>query len=90
MTKRQLALLRFIQGYQEAKGGVSPLFREAAVGIGLTAASKATVSRELDRLQRFGRLHRLANRDQAIEVLRPVAIPRAPDGRPLYFVEVRG
>ncbi len=89
-TKRQMDALRFIRGYQLAKGGVSPFFREIAVGIGLSPLSKSTVSDLLDSLEERGHARRLPNREQAIEVLTDIPIPRAPDGAPLYFVEIGG
>lgn len=83
MTAKQLALLRYICGYQEAHGGVTPSFRDCAFATGQAFSG---VARNLDRLAKWGYLRRLSNRARAIEVLRPVPVPRAPDGAPLYVV----
>lgn len=84
VTGRQLAALRFITGYLQAHDGVSPTLDEISHGIGLGRRSSA--ARLLDCLEERGRIRRLPRRQQAIEVLAPVAVPYAPDGAPLYFV----
>jgi SOS-response transcriptional repressor LexA len=86
-TKRQLDTVRFIRGYQLAKG-YSPSVQEIAVGIGLSPVSKATVSELLDGLAERGHVRRLLNRVRAIEVLTDIPVPRSPEGEPLYFVGV--
>ncbi len=83
LTPRQQDLLRFVIGFQEAKG-FSPSFKEIAIGIGLK--STAQVSRQLDALEERGAIRRLIDRARAIEVLEPIAIPRSPNGAPLYLV----
>lgn len=83
LTPRQQDLLRFVIGFQEAKG-FSPSFKEIATGIGLKGT--AQVSRQLDALEERGAIRRLVGRARAIEVLVRIAIPRAPDGSPLYIV----
>ena len=85
LTPRMLALLRYVQGYQEAHG-ISPDYEEMVAGTGV--ASKSRIGAKLDALEERGHIRRLRNRARAIEVLRPVSIPRDPDLRPLYFVEV--
>lgn len=82
--EQQTALFRFIVGYQLAHGGVSPSFDDMADGIGI--ASKGSTSLLIEFLEDRGCLRRLPRRARAIEVLTPVAIPRAPDGAPLYVV----
>ncbi len=84
LTPRQQDLLRFVIGFQAAKG-FSPSFKEIAKGIGLKGC--AQVSRQLDALEERGAIRRLIDRARAIEVLEPIAIPRSPDGAPLYFVK---
>jgi SOS-response transcriptional repressor LexA len=85
MTSAQLALLRFIQGKLEATG-IAPSYCEMRDGIG--AKSKQCIADRLRALEEQGRIVRLRKRARAIEVLRPVSIPRDPDGRPLFFMEV--
>lgn len=84
VTGRQLDVLRFIVGYQQANGGVSPTLQEIGQALGITRRSG--VWRLLDCLEERGRIRRFRHRQQAIEVLAPVPVPRAPDGAPLYFV----
>lgn len=80
-----MQLLRFIRGYQLALG-YSPSFREMAVGIGLSPRAKQPISTLLDELQRRGLARRLYNRTRSIELLAKPAVPRAPDGAPLFVV----
>lgn len=82
---RQMQLLRFIRGYQLAKG-YSPSFREMAIGLGISPRAKQTISTLLDQLQRRGLARRLYNRTRSIEVLAKPAVPFAPDGAPLFPV----
>lgn len=84
LTPRQKDLLRFVIGFQEAKG-FSPSFKEIATGIGLKSTGQ--VARHLDALEERGAIRRLIDRARAIEVLVLIAIPRAPDGTPLYFAK---
>lgn len=84
LTRRQQDLLRFIAGYQRAHDGISPSYAEMAKGIG--APSNSVVAWLIDKLEQRGHLRRLRNRYRAIEVMTPVAVPRAPDGAPLFAV----
>lgn len=88
MRRPAISLLAFIQGYQEANGGITPSYTDMALGMGLTAKSKATVNRYVTELEREGWISRMKNRARAIQVLRPVSIPRDWAGRPLYFVRL--
>lgn len=85
-SRRQLSVLRFVQGYQLAHHGVSPSLREIAEGVG--TLNKKAVWRVLRQLERLGAVRRLFNRERAIELLVPVAVPRAPDGAPLFHIPV--
>lgn len=82
----QMHLLRYIAGHIEARDGVSPTLRE--IGAATERSSKGSLSDMLCRMEDRGLIRRLHGRACAIEVLRPVSIPRAPDGAPLYFVKV--
>ncbi|MFA6219626.1 MAG: hypothetical protein WC692_07575 [Erythrobacter sp.] len=83
LTLRQQDVLRFIIGFQQAKG-FSPSFREIAQGVGNRAVSR--VALHLDVLEERGAIRRLASRARAIEVLVQLPIPHASDGAPLYHV----
>lgn len=85
-TERQMALLRYLYGYQLAHGGVSPTVRECARALGLDHKSNA--HRLLVALEERGLLRRLPGRPRAIEILHPPAIPTI-DGAPLYAVPLR-
>ena len=86
LTRRQAETLRYIVGYQLAHGGVSPSYGEIMRALRLP--SKSTVLRLLKALAERGRIRRLPRKERAIEVLHPIAIPRAPDGAPLYAVMI--
>lgn len=85
-TPRQLELLRYIAGYQEAHGGVSPSFAECRDALGLK--SKGHLAQFMDCLEERRLIRRACQRARAIDVLHKPAIPRAPDGSPLFFVGV--
>lgn len=85
-SARQMDALRFIRGYQLAHGGVSPTLTTIMAGIG--CPSKGCLHRFLVLLERAGLLRRAKHRQQWIEVLTDIPVPRAPDGAPLYFVRV--
>lgn len=89
MTAKQLALLRYICGYQEAHG-YSPSYAEMRDAMGLR--SKSGIHRFLASMEERGlialptkRGTRWALLPRAIEVLRPVPVPHAPDGAALYM-----
>ena len=86
LTAKQAEALRFIAGYIEAKG-CAPTYEEIAAAIGVRA--KSGVFRLTEGLRQRGAVTWHPNRARSIEVLRPVTIPRAPNGAPLYFVEVQ-
>ena len=88
LTRRQAETLRYIVGYQLAHGGVSPSYGEIMRALRLP--SKSTVLRLLKALAERGRIRRLPRKARAIEVLHPIAIPRAPDGAPLHQVFIEG
>ena len=79
-------VLRYVRGYLEAHDGISPSFQNICDALGIN--SKCKISRKLDALERAGALRRLRGRGRAMEIPEPVAIPRTPDGQPLYFVRM--
>lgn len=77
-------VMRFIAGYNAATGGLGPTYQEIGNAIGIR--SKGHVSRILAQMEVRGLISRMPSRRRSICVLKPVAIPRAPDGAPLAFV----
>jgi len=84
LTAGQMALLRYIHGYQLATGGVSPSLGECARALG---KAKTLIFDRLGALERKGAIKRLPFRNRGIEVLTPPSIPMI-DGAPLYAVPV--
>lgn len=88
LTPRQQDTLRFIVGFQEAKGH-SPSYFEIADGIGLSGqSSRSAVHRLLAGLRERGAIQRKWCAAREITVLEPLPIPRAPDGAPLHFIRI--
>jgi SOS-response transcriptional repressor LexA len=85
LTKRHRDLLAYVTGYVAAKG-YSPSLSEIASGIG--SVSKASVHPMLKRLAERGVIKHAYGTRRAIEIIYPIAIPRAPDGAPLMFIPV--
>lgn len=88
LTRRQAQALCFIAGYIEANGR-SPSQVEISEGLGVEGNS---YGRNLvNALEERGRLTRkrsaltAGSPHRSIKLLTPVAIPRAPDGAPLYL-----
>jgi len=79
LTLTQQRVLRFIAGHIEAEGR-APSYAEIAAGCGF--ASKGTAHSCVKRLADRGAL----TTRTFIELTGKVAIPRAPDGEPLFFV----
>lgn len=86
LHQRPRLMLCFIAGYIEHHG-YAPCLREMAAAVGL--ASKSGAARILDRLEARGMILRRRNLERGVEVFRPPALPRAPDGAPLFFVPVK-
>jgi len=86
LTERQQDALRFITGF-ELRHGRSPSVTEVADGqfggaVGFTEGV-------IHALVIAGKLRHLPrSRLRKLQVLQPVAVPRAPDGEPLHFVPV--
>lgn len=79
-------VLRYIAGYLEARDGVSPSYADICDALGVS--SKSLVDRRLADIEASGRLFRMKRHRRAMALTEPVAIPRAPDGAPLYFVRI--
>jgi repressor LexA len=78
-------MLCFIAGYIEHHG-YAPSLREMAEAVGLASKSGLRV---LARLEVRGMIRRRHNLARAVEILHAPALPRAPDGAPLFFVPVK-
>ena len=87
LTPRQQDALRFIQGHIIATG-FAPSFAQILCALDLRSNSSAY--RLIEGLADRGAIRRLPGRARAMEVLQPIAIPRAPDGAPLHFVTIEG
>ena len=85
LTARQLDVLRFITGYIEANG-CSPSYEEISAAMG--TLHRAATFKLTRALRERGAITWPRGQARSIKVLRPVPIPRAPDGQPLYFVGV--
>jgi len=80
-------VLQFIAGHLEAHDGISPTYEQ--IGDFLGSGSKGHASRYVSALKQAGAISTLERRARSFSVNAPVTIPRAPDGEPLYFIEVR-
>lgn len=85
LTSRQQAVLRFVAGHLEAKG-YCPSLQEITDAVGLKSRSGAHTL--VMQLEERGAVKTLHSRRRSIDVLHSVAIPRTPEGAPLYFVKV--
>lgn len=86
-ANRRRALMRYLTGYAETHGDISPSMREMASS-GAVGRSLGNIHNDLNVLERQGHIRRLHNRARAIEVVHPVSIPRDCEGNPLYWVEM--
>ncbi|MDZ4308409.1 MAG: hypothetical protein U0988_11185 [Allopontixanthobacter sp.] len=77
--------LRFVRGFQLARGK-SPTLQEIATGMG--GVSKSPTFRLVCAIQERGLVRTGYQSPRSIELLTDIAIPRAPDGAPLYFVPI--
>lgn len=84
VERGQNDLLRFVAGWQERHGGISPTLGQICGALGYR--SKTTAFRMLQGLEARGLVRLLRGRHQFIEVLVEVDIPRSAEGAPLYFV----
>ena len=86
-TQAHIAMLRFVTGWIEAKG-CSPSYREIAAGMNISSLSE--VHRMLSGLRARGMMTQIAGDKQSLprslEPRRPISLPRAPDGAPLFAV----
>ena len=84
-TPNQLRFLRFVRGFQIAKGH-SPSYRE--IGEAICCGSRGKAHALAMQLEERGLIRTMPQRARSIELLVPVAIPHAPDGAPLHFVSL--
>lgn len=89
LTPRQQDALRFITGFKESLG-IAPTLREIAEGLGLEGKTVFTADWLVRSLEDRGAIRTSASFGRSIEVVAPIAIPRAPDGEPLHFVRIGG
>lgn len=84
LTAGQMALLRYIHGYQLANGGISPTLQECATATGV---SKTLIFDRLRALECKGVIKRLPFRNRGIDMLIKPSIPTI-NGAPLYAVPI--
>lgn len=80
---RQAEVLRYLAGYLE-QHGYAPSFDEICIAVGMT--NRGAVSTMMAKLEERGLIDRIGHRSRAIEPKVRIAVPRAPDGAPLYFI----
>lgn len=85
VERRSRELLRFIAGFQQASGGVSPSLNECAGAQGLHPSE---VHRLMMQLRALGHISTRPRQARAIQVHTRLTIPTAPDGAPLYAVPI--
>jgi len=86
LTKKQLELLRYIDGHMK-KRGVSPSFDEMKEALGLK--SKSGIHRLITGLEERGFIRRLPHRARALEILRrPEALPPMDTPKPAFSPNV--
>jgi len=85
LTPRQADALRFISGFQQ-RFGFSPTYDEICEGLGLR--HRSAVCPLLRALKERGCIATRPYQTRAIDVIEPIAVPRAPDGEPLHFVRI--
>lgn len=86
-SERQMEVLRFVHGYMEAHGR-HPSIRTIMAGIGCRS-TRSTLDALLG-LEVRGHIRRGSDPARTIELLTDVAVPRAADGAPLFFVTLPG
>lgn len=89
LSEREQDVLRFIIGFKESLG----------IGPSVTEINRAGVVRArpgfdatftVRSLEKRGAIRRLPFLPRKVDVITPIAIPRAPDGEPLHFVRIGG
>ncbi len=86
-TPRQADLLRYVAGFQQAKG-YSPSFLEIADAV--YSGKKGGAHRAAEALAERGLIRWMRGKARSIELLCPVPIPYSPEGEPLRFIAVGG
>lgn len=79
-------VLCYVAGYLEAHDGIGPSYQNICDALGIH--SKSNVNRKMDELGARGLIARRFHRARCLEVLQPVAVPRTPQGEPLYFLRM--
>ena len=87
LTPCETSLLAYLAGHIEARG-YGPSYRDIGRVVGLRSSSRVAIV--VDSLEAKGAVRRLPGRARALTPVTPVAVPRAPDGEPLFFVKIRG
>lgn len=89
LSEREQDVLRYIIGFKESLG-IGPTVREIN-GAGVVRARPGfDATFTVRSLEKRGAILRRPFLTRKIEVIAPIAIPRAPDGAPLHFVRIGG
>lgn len=70
LTRRQRAVMLYLQEYLDASGGIPPSYVEIAAAVGL--AGRSGSHRIVHSLVKRGFIRHMPNRARAIEIIRPV------------------
>jgi SOS-response transcriptional repressor LexA len=89
LSERQQDVLRYVIGFQESLG-VGPTIREISAAGVVRAKPGFDAGFTLRSLEKRGAIRRMPFLTRKIDVLTPIAIPRAPDGEPLHFIRIEG
>lgn len=84
LLARQQEMLRYLAGHIEAEGR-APTRQKLAEAMG--QRNKSTSHHMIEELEARGAVRRAAYGE--VQLIEPVAVPRAPDGSPLFFVPIR-
>lgn len=85
-TRQQLKVLRFIAGFVEANGGITPSLSDIKRGCGI--AHKSRVHYCINALVERGAIRRITGKPGAFELVESVLTPRSPGGDPLYYIAI--
>lgn len=87
LTERQQDVLRYITGFQESLG-IGPTLREISTAGVVRAKPGFDAGFTVRALEKRGLIRRKPFLTRQVEVIAPIAIPRAPDGEPLHFIRI--
>ncbi|MFA6219625.1 MAG: hypothetical protein WC692_07570 [Erythrobacter sp.] len=87
LSEREQDVLRYIIGFKESFG-IGPTIREISAASIVRARPGFDASFTVRSLEKRGAIRRMPYLTRRIEVMQPIAIPRAPEGEPLHLVRI--